>query len=68
MYILNIKGGNMEISNISGPDVVPSGFTVETPRNEQVEESNNNYNNNDYNYQTPNEVDETKGTNFDTYA
>lgn len=56
----------MEISNISGPDVVPSGFTVETPVNEQVEETNNNQN--DYNYQSSNTVDETKGTNIDTYA
>ena len=57
----------MEISNISGPDVVPSGFSVETPRNDQVEESNYN-NQNDYNNQSSNSVDDTKGTNLDTYA
>jgi hypothetical protein len=53
----------MEITNISGPDVVPAGFSVEPPR--QAEPARNEpppVN------RSPEPADNNKGTTIDTYA
>ena len=51
----------MEISSISGPDVVPGGFSTEPPIREEAAEKQN----------TTGErvqLEEQKGNNIDTYA
>lgn len=54
----------MEITNISGPDVVPSGFSTEPPR-QQAEPARNEappVN------RSPEPAENNKGTTIDTYA
>jgi len=51
----------MEITNISGPDVVPAGFSVEPPRPEPQAEPRPVYENADT-------ADNSKGTRVDVYA
>ena len=53
----------MEITNISGPDVVPSGFSVQQPRQEEpvkTEEPPVN--------RTPESSENNSGNRIDTYA
>ena len=52
----------MEISNISGADAVPSGFSSEAPRTEEAVEVENNVN------RTEEIPENNKGTTVDTYA
>jgi len=53
----------MEISSISGPDVVPSGFSTVSPRREEAVEQR------EYTEAVPREtVEGPTGNNIDTYA
>lgn len=53
----------MEITNISGPDVVPAGFSTEPPRQaEPVRNEQEPVN------RSPEPAENNKGTTIDTYA
>ncbi len=53
----------MEITNISGPDMVPTGFTAEAPRSEQTREQYE-----DRSRSGPVSQEPGKGDTIDTYA
>ncbi len=53
----------MEITNISGPDVVPSGFSTEPPRQAEPERNEPAPVN-----RNPEPAENNKGTTIDTYA
>ncbi|GEM_PF-393952 len=53
----------MEISNISGPDTVPHGFSTEPPRQEETRQSEPQPVN-----RNPEPAENSKGTTIDTYA
>lgn len=53
----------MEITNISGPDTVPRGFSPEPPRQEEIPRSEPQPVN-----RNPEPSENSKGTTIDTYA